>query len=128
MGAVLWRCWYDDGTEEGCGYSSTTHDLSELPADGFLAMVLFREGEERPFRLVSGSDVYWFVEHAAGLIVGQSGNGTLTDAEVRAEMTAVAERFPGAKIVRGKIVPDALMEKINALMQVAKPPEGCKGC
>lgn len=125
---IEWRAWYDDGTAEGCEYSSTTHDLGELPPDGFLAMVLFRDGQERPFRVISGNDVYWYAPHTAGPIFGQSGNGTLTQAQVDAEVEAVRAKFPGALVWRGKIVPDALMEKISEMMAGAKAPEGCKGC
>jgi hypothetical protein len=62
---------------------------------------------------ISGNDYYFFAEHSAGLIFGQSNDS----------YESIVERYPNVTIKRGKHVPDGLINHImNDLMINAIKP------
>lgn len=107
---IAWRAWYDLGSKDPVEYNSNDHTLHDLPDDGFQGMKLwFSDGTSR---YISGNDFYFFCQHEAGIIFGQS-NDTLRD---------IKKRYPKAMIKRGRHVPDIMIKQINDLMITAKNP------
>lgn len=107
---IAWKCWYDNGTTTSSEYNSVDHTLEELPEDGFQAMRLwYADGTGR---YISGNDHYFFANHPAGTIFGQSNDS----------IQSILDRYPGVIIKLGKHIPDGLMQEINTLMINATIP------
>lgn len=78
---IAWRVWYEDAV-----YDSRTHEWSDLPDDGVQVMVLWKSDFRR--MICCGDSSYWKL-------------GDLYASNMD-EPPAVAERYPGAEIKRGK--------------------------
>lgn len=101
---VAWRCWYDNDTANPIEYNSVNNTLYDLPEDGFQAMRLwYFDGNGR---FISGNDYYFFANHPAGTIYGQSNDS----------YDSIVQRYSEVIIKRGKHVPDSMINEINNLM------------
>ena len=101
---IAWRAWYCDGGSNPAEYNSVQHTVYDLPEDGFQAMRLWFS--DRTGRYISGSDYYFFANHAAGTIFGQSNES----------YQSILDRYGEVIIKLGKHVPDGMMQQINSLM------------
>lgn len=107
---IAWRAWYDNGTSAPLEYNSIQHTLYDLPEDGFQAMRLWYS--DGTGRYISGNDYYFFANHTAGTIYGQTNDS----------YQSILDRYGEVIIKLGKHVPDGMMKDINDLMLNSRNP------
>jgi hypothetical protein len=104
---VGWKAWYDvAGQPVGISHEQST--LEDLPEDGFQAMRISYAGGTS--RFMSGSNTYFFAEHADGhLIFGQTDDTP----------SQVLLRYPHATVKRGRYVSDKMNAQIHRQLMEA---------
>ncbi|HDZ27013.1 hypothetical protein LCGC14_1048810 [marine sediment metagenome] len=96
-----WRVWYDGKKV----FDSKTHTLDDLPLDGVIEFCVYRRFSDTPNditrRFFGGHDYYFTAPHPEGEIWSSGSNTTEAGIKIR---------YPGARVWRGKEVPDAVMK------------------
>ena len=108
MSYVLgWHAWYEEGAE----YSSLDIPFNKLPQTGFqIAMLYFIDGTRRTLH---GNDRYFFFDNG-------SPDGVFAQTDDPA--AEIALRYPGAYIIEGTLLPDAVFAAISKLAGRRKEP------
>ena len=108
MSYVLgWHAWYEEGAE----YSSLDIPFTKLPQTGFqIVMLYFKDGTRRT---IHGNDRYFFFDNG-------SEDGVFAQTDDSAAEIAI--RYPGAYIIEGTLLPDAVFAAISKLASRRKEP------
>ena len=106
MKIVEWKAWFVGGET----YTSTESAAGDLPADGCLGIVLIMD-EKNPQglskrRVMGGSDQYFMWDGPAGTVYGKNNESD------------IAERYPGAKIIRGMWTCEEEFAQVTGEMQM----------
>lgn len=104
---VGWRVWCDDDRV----FASQQHTWAQVPDDGVLVrMIYYRDGTKQ---IQQGQDYFYEAPHQSGEPI--YGTGRTED--------AIAQRYPGAVIKRGRWAPDAYYRRIVAAAMASTAPE-----
>ena len=105
-----WKAWYDDGAV----YNSVEHAWADLPEDGFLIRMVFKENGGREWQM--GVDFYFDAVGSDGKIIPGTGM----------EKDDIPNRYfdgeSGTNIKRGRRCSDEMWAEVHEAARVSKAP------
>ena len=106
--AVGWLIWHTDDGKAWRTISSSTHALSDVPTDGFLAIRVFYETSTRQDPTMRYSDVCHGWNHYAAMVIG--GTVIVWRSNDRDELLTTVPT--GAVVFDGRSLPEAAWNEV----------------